>query len=75
LIDVGLVGFGLAGRGFHAPVIQAVEGWRLAVVVQRTGDEREKFIRNVRMCGAWKSWLASKRFSCVIATPNQTIFR
>src|SRR6267154_931686 len=24
MIEVGLVGFGLAGRGFHAPVIRAV---------------------------------------------------
>ena len=36
MIEVGLVGFGLGGRCFHVPVIQAVEGLRLAAIVQRT---------------------------------------
>ena len=38
MIDVGLIGFGLGGRCFHAPVIRAVEGLRLAAILQRTGD-------------------------------------
>jgi scyllo-inositol 2-dehydrogenase (NADP+) len=38
MIDVGLIGFGLAGRYFHAPLIHAVPGLRLAAVVQRSGD-------------------------------------
>jgi len=37
MIDVGLVGFGFAGRTFHAPVIAAVEGLRLAAILQRVG--------------------------------------
>ena len=37
MINVGLVGFGLAGRAFHAPVIHAVPGLRLAAIVQRDG--------------------------------------
>ncbi len=38
MVRVGLVGFGFAGRVFHAQVISAVEGLELAVIVQRTGD-------------------------------------
>ena len=39
MIDVGLIGFGLAGRSFHAPVISAVPGLHLAAILQRTGSE------------------------------------
>ena len=39
MIDVGLIGFGLAGRAFHAPVIRAVPGLRLAAILQRSGSE------------------------------------
>lgn len=38
MIRVGLVGFGLAGRVFHAPVISSVEGLNLAAVVERHTD-------------------------------------
>src|SRR5579864_7346326 len=37
MIDVGLVGFGFAGRVFHAPVISSVTGLRLRAIVQRHG--------------------------------------
>ena len=37
MLNVGLVGFGFAGKVFHAPVIRAVEGLRLAAIVQRSG--------------------------------------
>ena len=38
MIDVGLVGYGFAGQVFHAPVIQATSGIRLAAVVRRSGE-------------------------------------
>jgi len=37
MLNVGLVGFGFAGRVFHAPVIRAVAGLRLTTIVQRHG--------------------------------------
>jgi predicted dehydrogenase len=37
MINVGLIGFGLAGRSFHAPVISAVPGLKLAAILQRSG--------------------------------------
>src|SRR5689334_9224285 len=36
---VGLVGFGLAGRAFHAPLIEATDGLALAAVVTSRRDE------------------------------------
>ena len=43
VLNVGLVGFGFAGKVFHAPVIRAVEGLRLAVIVQRHGDPDPRY--------------------------------
>src|SRR2546427_1818512 len=37
MLNVGLVGFGYAGKVFHAPVIRVVEGLRLTTIVQRSG--------------------------------------
>jgi len=36
MIRVGIVGFGTAGRVFHAPLISSVEGLELAAVVERS---------------------------------------
>lgn len=35
---MGLVGFGLGGRVFHAPLISSVEGLELAAVLERSGE-------------------------------------
>jgi predicted dehydrogenase len=54
MIDVGLIGFGLAGRAFHAQVIRATPGLRLAAILQRQGNEAaEKYpdVRAVRTVG------------------------
>ncbi len=75
MIDVGLVGFGLGGRCFHAPVIWAVEGLRLAAIVQRTGDEAKKAYPDARIARSLDELLAIKSIRLVvIATPNQTHF-
>jgi predicted dehydrogenase len=37
-LQVGLIGFGLGGRVFHAPIIRTVPGLKLAAIVERSGD-------------------------------------
>ena len=39
MLRVGLVGFGMAGRVFHAPLISSVDGLELAAVVERHTDQ------------------------------------
>lgn len=39
MIRAGLVGFGMAGRVFHAPLLASVEGIELAAVVERNSDQ------------------------------------
>jgi scyllo-inositol 2-dehydrogenase (NADP+) len=75
MIDVGLVGFGLAGRCFHAPVIQAVPGLRLAAIVQRSGDSAARMFPDVPTVRNIDELLAIGSIRLVvIATPNETHF-
>jgi scyllo-inositol 2-dehydrogenase (NADP+) len=73
MIDVGLIGFGLAGRSFHAPVISAVPGLRLAAIVQRTGSEAAATYPYARIVRTLDELLAIPHIRLiVIATPNET---
>jgi len=75
LIEVGLVGFGLGGRSFHAPVIQAVEGLRLAAIVQRSSEEAKKLYPDTRVVRSLEELLDIEAIQLVvISTPNQTHF-
>ncbi len=75
MIDVGLIGFGLAGRSFHAPVIRAVPGLRLAAILQRTGNEAAEKYPDVRIVRTLDELLAIKEIRLVvIASPNDTHF-
>jgi len=75
MIDVGLIGFGLAGRCFHAPVIRAVDGLRLAALLQRSGDSAAQAYPEARVVRSLDELLAIDSLSLiVIATPNQTHF-
>jgi len=73
MIEVGLIGFGLAGRAFHAPVIRAVPGLHLAAILQRSGDEAAEKYPDVRILHSLDELLAIKEIRLVvIATPNDT---
>jgi scyllo-inositol 2-dehydrogenase (NADP+) len=73
MINVGLIGFGLAGRSFHAPVISAVPGLRLAAILQRTGSEAAQAYPDARIVRTLDELLAIPDIRLiVIATPNET---
>lgn len=74
-IQVGLIGFGFAGRTFHAPVISAVEGLRLAAILQRHGDEAARAYPEARLVRSLPEMLdvGSIRL-IVVATPNDSHF-
>ena len=75
MIRVGLIGFGLAGQAFHAPVIQAVEGMELACILERrTSHAREKY-PDVRLARTMDDLLSDASIQLgVVATPNDTHF-
>jgi predicted dehydrogenase len=73
MIEVGLVGFGLAGRAFHAQVIRAVPGLHLAAILQRSGTEAAEKYPDVRIVRSMDELLAIREIRLVvIATPNAT---
>jgi predicted dehydrogenase len=73
MINVGLIGFGLAGRSFHAPVISAVPGMRLAAILQRKGDEAASAYPQAKIVRSLDELLAIPDLQLiVIATPNDT---
>ena len=73
MIEVGLIGFGLAGRSFHAPVIRAVPGLHLAAILQRSGKEAAEKYPDVRLVHSLEELLAIKEIRLVVvASPNET---
>src|SRR5258707_14067274 len=73
MIEVGLIGFGLAGRAVHAPVIRAVPGLHLAAILQRSGTEAAEKYPDVRIVRSMDELLAIPLIRLiVIATPNET---
>ena len=75
MIRVGLVGFGLAGRVFHAPLIASVPGFALAAVVERGSNVAEARYPGVHTYRSFEELLADASLNLiVIATPSGTHF-
>lgn len=75
MIDVGLIGFGLAGRAFHAQVVRRVTGLRLAAILQRQGNEAAQAYPDVPVVRSLQELLAINTIRLiVIATPNDSHF-
>jgi scyllo-inositol 2-dehydrogenase (NADP+) len=73
MINVGLIGFGLAGRAFHAQVISRVPGLRLAAILQRKGDEAAVAYPDAKIVRSLDELLALPEIQLVvIASPNET---
>ena len=70
-INVGLVGFGLAGRVFHGPLIHANPNLRLSHILERRGDEARKRYPDAKIVRDLESLLReSSVHLIVVATPN-----
>ncbi|MDR3736932.1 MAG: Gfo/Idh/MocA family oxidoreductase [Acidobacteriaceae bacterium] len=75
MIRVGLVGFGLAGRVFHAPLLSSVEGLELAAVVERSSDNAAARYPGIVPYRTVDELLADASIKLiVVATPNSTHF-
>jgi scyllo-inositol 2-dehydrogenase (NADP+) len=75
MVRVGLIGFGLAGQAFHAPVIRGVPGMELACIVERRGARAREKYPEVRVARTLEELLADEEIQlCVVATPNDSHF-
>ena len=74
-IGVGVIGYGLGGRVFHAPFVSAVPGLKLIAIMQRTGDEAAKAYPATRIDRSLEAVLDDKSIELVVvSTPNATHF-
>jgi len=72
-IGVGVIGFGLATRVFHAPFISAVPGLRLHAIVERSGNAAQLAYPNAGVVRSVEELLSDSAVSLVVvATPNET---
>jgi scyllo-inositol 2-dehydrogenase (NADP+) len=75
MIRVGLIGFGLAGQAFHAPVIRGVPGLELACILERRGNNAQARYPGVRVARTLDELLSDPGIQLmVVATPNDSHF-
>src|SRR5664279_593830 len=75
MIRVGLVGFGLSGRVFHAPLISSVDGLELAAVVERSTNKAAELYPGVTIYRTVEELLGDASIKLVVvATPNSSHF-
>jgi len=72
-IKVGLVGYGLAGSAFHAPIIKAVKGLQLAAIVSSRKSLIHQSYPEVEVLSTIEELLIKQDVDLiVIATPTDT---
>ncbi|HXJ90260.1 MAG TPA: Gfo/Idh/MocA family oxidoreductase [Candidatus Binatia bacterium] len=73
MVRVGLIGFGLGGYAFHAPMIRGVRGMELACVLERHTNNAKARYPEVRIARNLDELLADKSINLVaVTTPNDT---
>jgi len=73
MIRVGLVGFGMAGRVFHAPLLSSVEGLELAAVLERRSNKAAERYPGITVYRSLDEMLTDASLQLlVVATPNGT---
>lgn len=74
-INVGLVGYGMAARVFHVPVIQSIPQLKLTKVVERHGDQSQRDYPSVKVVRDATTLLQDEEIGLVvITTPNISHF-
>jgi scyllo-inositol 2-dehydrogenase (NADP+) len=74
-IGVGIIGYGLAGRVFHAPFVSAVPGLKLEAFVERKTDLAHEAYPATRTYRTVEELLGDAAIQLVVVgTPNETHF-
>ena len=75
MIRVGIVGFGMGARVFHAPLISSVAGLELAAVVERTTNNAAQRYPQIATYRSLEELLADSFLDLiVVSTPSGTHF-
>ncbi len=70
-VGVAVIGFGLAGRVFHGPFVNAVPGLKLEAIVQRRGDEASKAYPKARILRSVDEALSDPAVSLIVVGDTQ----
>jgi len=71
VINTGIIGFGLSGKVFHAPFIQAHPGFRLVSVVERHHQHSKDLYPGINILKSHSEMLKDDNIDLVVvATPN-----
>jgi len=71
MIRAGLVGFGLGGRVFHAPLLSSVEGIELAAIVERSSNKAQERYPNIKTYRTLEAMLADASLNLIVlSTPS-----
>jgi scyllo-inositol 2-dehydrogenase (NADP+) len=74
-VRVGLVGYGISGAIFHAPLIQSVEQLRLAAIVTSRREQVERELPSVRVVSGFGELCNDPAIELVVvAAPTSTHF-
>ena len=76
MIRAGLIGFGLGGRVFHAPLLSSVEGLELAAIVERTSNHAAERYPGITTYRSLDDMLTDSSLDLiVVTTPNDSHFQ
>jgi scyllo-inositol 2-dehydrogenase (NADP+) len=68
MIRVGLIGYGMGGRVFHAPLISSVEGLELAAVLERKSNKAQERYPNIVTYRTLEELLADSSLDLIVVT-------
>ncbi|MCM3630555.1 oxidoreductase [Paenibacillus glycanilyticus] len=72
-VNVGLVGFGLSGQVFHAPIVQSIDGMEIVKVVSSNPGKVGQYLPDAAVVDKLDDLLSDESIELVIITsPNQT---
>ncbi len=68
MIRAGVVGFGLGGKVFHAPLISSVEGLELAAIVERSSNKAQERYPHITTYRTLDAMLADSSLDLIVVT-------
>lgn len=72
IIKVGLAGFGVAAKVFHAPFLKVSPHYEVAAVLERNKEESKALFPGAQIVRNYEALLSTDVDLIVIATPNET---
>jgi scyllo-inositol 2-dehydrogenase (NADP+) len=72
VIQVGIAGYGIASKVFHAPFLKVSPHYEVVAVLERHHEESKALFPNVQIVRTFEELLQTNVDLIVIATPNET---